>query len=246
MSFFYCKLKLILVYLTNVHYIILGKVNMATQYYLDLEKYSLHKFKENLQKREMIPSRVVLKEDIEENFRIFDLHGIKSLKALLDLLKTKPKIEEFAKKSGLSVHYLTVLKREAGSYLPSSVNLIKFPGIDSKTVESLEKIGIKTTKQFFSKINTGEDINTISEKTSISIDKLNELVSLSDLARLYGVGPVFARIIYKSGIDSVESFTKYTAEEFIKIYEKETQKKADFSIADISFSIDLAKELISN
>ncbi len=217
---------------------------MRKQYYLDLEKYSLQKFKENLQKREMIPSRVILKEDIEGNFKIFDLHGIKSLKALLDLLKTKPKLEKFTKTTGLSINYLTVLKREAGSYLPNPINLRKFPGIEPNTTEALEKVGIKNTRQFFNNVNNEIELDSISQKTSISIDKLNELASLSDLARLYGVGPVFARIIYNSGIDSVESFTKYTADEFIKIYEKETRKKADFSIADISFSIDLAKELI--
>lgn len=68
---------------------------------------------------------------------------------------------------------------------------------------------------------------------------------LSDLARLYGVGPVFAGIIYNVGINSVESFIKYSAEEFIKIYENKTKKKADFSENDINFSINLAKELVT-
>ena len=79
--------------------------------------------------------------------------------------------------------------------------------------------------------------------TGISEERLNELIYLSDLARLYGVGPKFARIIYDVGIKSVQNFAKYEAEEFIRIYETKNQKKADFGVRDISFSIELAKEL---
>ena len=69
---------------------------------------------------------------------------------------------------------------------------------------------------------------------------------MSDLARLYGVGPVFARIIYDVGINSVKGFIKYSAKEFITIYENKTHKKADFGEGDINFSIEIAKELLSN
>ena len=86
----------------------------------------------------------------------------------------------------------------------------------------------------------GEKADEISRETGISPDKLKEPASHSDLARLYGVGPVFA------GIDSVESFVKHSASQFIEIYENRTNKKADFSESDISFSIDLAKELTRN
>ncbi|MCP4107577.1 MAG: DUF4332 domain-containing protein [Desulfobacteraceae bacterium] len=223
-----------------------GQSKMNQQYHLDLEKYSLQKFKRSLQKRNMIPSRVILKENIEERLNILDINGIKTLKALIDVLKTKKKIEDFSKKTGLSTEYLTILKREAGSYLPNPINLKKFSGIDTKTIEALEKIGIKSTKQFFDKVNIGKGTDLISQKTGVSADKLNELASLSDLARLYGVGPVFAQIIYNAGINSVESFIKCSAKEFIKIYENKTKKKADFNENDINFSIDLAKELTTS
>ncbi|MCK5145912.1 DUF4332 domain-containing protein [bacterium] len=217
---------------------------MKDQYYPDLGKYTLQKFKENLRKRDMIPSRVILKDNLEENFCILDFNGIKTLKALIEVLKTKQKVKAFSKKVDLSIEYLTILKREASSYISNPINLKTFPGIDSRTIEALEKIGIKNTKQFFDKVNIGKEANLIYEKTGVSIDKLNELAALSDLARLYGVGPVFARIIYDVGIKSVESFIQYSAEEFIGIYENSTKKKADFSKNDINFSIDLAKELI--
>ena len=92
----------------------------------------------------------------------------------------------------------------------------------------------------------GEKADEISRETGISPDKLKELASHSDLARLYGVGPVFAGMIYDAGTDSVESFVKHSASQFIEIYENRTNKKADFSESDINFSIDLAKELTRN
>ena len=216
---------------------------MKEQYHIDLEKYVLQRFKKSLQKRDMIPSRVILKEKIEERFAIISSNGIKNLKALIDTLKSKQKIEIFSKKTNLSIDYLTILKREANSYLPNPINLKKFPGVDSKDIEILEELGIKNTKQLFSKVKIDGEINQLSQLSSISIERLNELASLSDLARLYGIGPVFARIIYDVGIKSVKTFIKYKPEDIINIYEETTKKKADFGVNDISFSIELAKEL---
>ena len=83
----------------------------------------------------------------------------------------------------------------------------------------------------------------ISQRTEIPIEALTELVCLSDLTRAYGVGPVFARIIYDVGIKSIREFVQNTAEDFIEVYEKKEQKKADFGINEIQFSLELAKEL---
>jgi nucleotidyltransferase/DNA polymerase involved in DNA repair len=162
---------------------------------------------------------------------------------LIEELKTKQKIEVFSKKSKLSIEYLTILKREAKSYLPSPIPLNKFTGINAEDILKLEEIGIKNTKQLFNKAKTKAEINRLSKVTGIPIERIKELVSLSDLSRLYGVGPVFARMIYDVGIKSVEIFIKHSPAEFIEIYENETKKKADFGVNDIKLSIELAKEL---
>ena len=144
---------------------------------------------------------------------------------------------------GLPIDYLTVLKREAKSYLPKPIRLKDLPGVDSKDIDALEEQGIKNTKQLFEKGKLSEARQQLSQVTGISRERLDELVSLSDLARLYGVGPVFARMIYDAGIRSVKTFVRYDAEEFVSLYEKATHKKADFSVNDINFSLELAKEL---
>jgi nucleotidyltransferase/DNA polymerase involved in DNA repair len=216
---------------------------MKEQYYIDLEKYDLQKFKKSIQNRDMIPSRVILKEKIEERFQLLKSIGIENLKDLIDELKTKQNIEVFSKKSTLSIEYLTILNREAKSYLPSPIPLKKFTGINTGDILKLEEIGIKNSKQLFNKAKTKDEIKRLSEVTGIAIERIKELVSLSDLSRLYGVGPVFARMIYDVGIKSVKVFIKHSPAEFIEIYENETRKKADFGVNDIKFSIELAKEL---
>lgn len=191
----------------------------------------------------MIPSRAILKENLEERFQVLNDYGIKNLQMILDVLKTKGKMENFSKETHLPLQYLTILKREVSSYLPKPISLSEFPGVDSQVIKALENNGLKNTRQLFNAVKIENRINDISHSTGLAVEKLAELVSLSDLGRLYGVGPVFARIIYDVGIKSVIDFAKYKGEEFISIYEKETHKKADFSVNDINFSIELAKEL---
>ncbi len=216
---------------------------MRDQYHINLETYTLQKFKRNLISRDMIPSRMRLKDELDERFRILEISGITNLKELIEVLKTKPKIELFSKETGLTIEYLTLLNREAKSYLPNPIRLDKFPGIPSKYVARLDAVGIRNSRQLFNEAKDKKEREQISQRTEIPIETLNELVCLSDLSRAYGVGPIFARIIYDVGVKSIKAFIENTAEDFIRIYEKKEQKKADFGVNEIQFSLELAKEL---
>lgn len=216
---------------------------MNERYQIDLEKYSLQKFKRSLQSREMIPSRISLKDDLDARFRILENCGIANLKELIDRLKTKQKIEQFSQETSLPIQYLTLLNREAKSYLSKPIRLDKFPGVHTEYLDRLEDEGIRNTRQLFLEAQDKSGRKRLSKETGIPKDVLNELVGLSDLSRIYGVGPVFARLIYDVDIRSVKEFVEYTAEDFIRIYEEQTQKKADFGVGEIQFSLELAKEL---
>ena len=216
---------------------------MSDQFQIDLEKYSLKKFKKSLQKRDMIPSRKSLKDDLDSRFEALEKCGITNLKELIDALNTKQKIEDFSQETGLSTQYLTVLNREAKSYRSKPIRLDKFPGLEPKYLDRLDALGIRNTRQLFVEAQAKSSRKRLSKETGIPMEALNELTGLSDLSRVYGVGPVFARMIYDVGIHSVKKFIQYTAEDFIRIYEEQTQKKADFGIAEIQFSLELAREL---
>jgi predicted flap endonuclease-1-like 5' DNA nuclease len=216
---------------------------MGNQYHIKLENYSLQKFKENLKSREMIPSRVILKEDIDGRFAKLEKQHITNLKELTDQLKTKPKLEKFSKDTGLSFEYITILNREAKSYIPKPIRIDKFAGIERNFVKKLETMGLKNTRHILEQAGKKDKREELAAKTGIPIEALNEILCLSDLSRAYGVGPVFARMIYDMGIKTIQEFVEKTAEDFIEIYEEQTNKKADFGTNEIQFSIELAKDL---
>jgi hypothetical protein len=216
---------------------------MGNQYQIDLDKYSLQRFKKSLQTRNLIPSRSSLKDELDVRFKILEDRGITNLKDLTDMLKTKIKVEQFSQETGLSIEYLTLLNREAKSYLSKPIQLNKFSDIQTKYLERLDEVGIRNTKQLFIEAQNKNQRERLSKETDIPLEVLNELMGLSDLSRIYGVGPVFARMLYDVGIKSVKEFIENTAEDFIRIYEEQTQKKADFGVGEIEFSLELAKEL---
>jgi hypothetical protein len=184
-----------------------------------------------------------LKEELDERFYILENNGITNMKELIVRLKTRPGIELFSKETGISVEYLTLLNREAKSYLPNPIRLDKFPGLPASYVDRLESEGISNSRHLFNEAKGKNEREKLSEKTEIPIEIMDELVCLSDLARAYGVGPVFARIIFDVGIKTINEFIQHTAEEIIRIYEEKEGRKADFGISEIQFSLDLTKYL---
>ena len=216
---------------------------MKSQYHMDSEKYSLKSFQISLESRKLIPSRVVLKEKLKSRFRTINSAGLNTLGDLISVLNSKPKIDAFSKKTGLNIDYLTLLKREASSFFPNPVRLNCFTEVDNRVISKLEEMGIKNSKQLFDKFVLIKDMKALSSESGVSEDDLNELVHLSDLSRLYGVGPVFARMVYDIGIDSVKSFLNHSVEEIVKIYEDKNKKKADFTVKDIQFTLEIAGEL---
>jgi hypothetical protein len=215
----------------------------SENYHLDPEKISLEQFRQSLEARELIPSRLILKENLEERFEVLASAGISNLMELIGSLKSKANVENFSEQIGLPVGYLTILKREASSYFPNPVPLKKFPDVDTQILLKLEKLGLKNSKQLFNAARTNEERQNLCSESGVSERQLMELVHLSDLVRLYGVGPAFARLLYNVGIKSVEAFLKYGPREIVRVYEEETGKKADFAEKDIQFSYEMAREL---
>lgn len=216
---------------------------MNCSYHLDPARYSIKQFRENISGREMIPSRMILKEDLEKNFQILVDQGIRSLADLLAVLKTKSKRAEFSLKTGLPEHYLTILNREAKSYFPNPIRLEKFSGIPEQALESLQSRGITHTRHLFEAACQHRDRGGWAEELGISAEDLERLICLSDLVRLYGFGPVFAEMILGVGICSVKEILEFTPEEVLEVYERKSGKKAVFPVQDIRFSLTLARAL---
>lgn len=216
---------------------------MNAHYHIDSRKYTLQQLKMNLLSRELIPSRKVLKEDIERRFKILEKMGILNLQDLINALKNKKKMEIFSSSSGISVDYLTLLRREANSYFPNPVPLNKFPGVSPQDLARLKEKGIKNSRHLFEQVGSDKDRKELAKKSGVSLEHLAELAGLSDLVRAYGVGPVFARILYDTGIHSIRRLIGYSPEEIIHLYEEKFNQKADFSLRDMQFCLEIARAL---
>ncbi len=159
------------------------------EYHIDLEKFSLDEFKNKISESELIPSRKMLKDDIDARFKVLKDNNIHNLQDLTNILKTPKKTREFAQKSGLPEDYLLILRREVNSYTPKPVNLEKFPGVEKETVNKLKSAGIKNTAHLFKKVKTPEDRIKLAAELEISEEEILELTKLADLSRIKWVGP---------------------------------------------------------
>jgi hypothetical protein len=220
---------------------------MNENYFVDTDKFSIDKFKNILCTKEILPGRIILKEKMDERFELLKSKNIMSLSDLLETLKTKQKIDKFSKETELSVEYLTILRREANSYVSVPVKLIDLPFIETDIINKLESQGIKDSKQLFEIAAKLKDRQKLSEKFKLPLDKLSELVSLCDLVRITGVGPVFARIIYDSGIYTVRNFLSCDSVELLeRLSITNSEKgltKAKFTLKDIEYCIELGTDL---
>ena len=220
---------------------------MNENYSIDTTRFSIDKFRNILKTKDILPGRIVLKENIDTRFDILKSNGINSLNDLLERLKTKPKVERFAKVSGLTVEYLTILRREANSYVSVPVHLTELHFVEIEIINQLISIGIKDSKQLFDRAAKRKNRDLLVHSLKLPSNKLTELVALCDLVRITGVGPVFARIIYDSDIHSVGEFLKFDAdalfERLSKTNNDKALTKARFTVKDIEYCIELGKDL---
>ena len=125
---------------------------MTNDYYIDLEKYSLNSFREDLIQAELIPSRRILKDEINSRFEILRENGVENLQDISIILKTPKKTREFAKISNLPEDYLLILRREVNSNQLKPFSLEKFPGVKKETIIKLKSLGIKNTAHLFERV----------------------------------------------------------------------------------------------
>jgi hypothetical protein len=217
-------------------------------YTIDPHRISLDRFHKLTASKHLIPSRVALREMIDERFGILRDLEIENLGELLKILKSKQSLQSFASLSGIPIEYLVLLKREAGSYLARPFPLSDFPGMPHEYVEVLKSKGIRHTREFFELARTDEQQMDLSHQTGIPLARVKELFALSDLSRITGIGGVFARIVYEAGVKSVEQFALTSAavqyQKYMAIINKYKYPAGHFCEEDIQYCIDYASVIL--
>jgi len=216
-------------------------------YYIDLVKITIDDYKAKLESAYLPPSRMILKEKLDERFGYFKDIGIENVKGLIQLLKKKEKFAELSKVDCLSGDYLTILLRELNSALPKPNKIADFTGIPKDTVEKLEKVGIKTTEKLYDKVITKLDRQKLADSTAISNKDILELTKLTDLSRIKWVGVTFARMLYDLEVDTAEKASKSDPIDLhAKINQLNKEKsiyKGQIGLNDIKIFVNAAKEI---
>ena len=194
-----------------------------------------------------MPGRRILKEQTGARFGLLADMGISNLQELHEALKTKKRLSQFAQESGLSPEYLTILRREVNSYRPGAVSLKAFPGVDEDCVARLTAVSIKNSHQLFNQTRTADQQTALSQQTGTGIETLHELIALSDLVRISGVGPVFARMLYDVGVVSSASLAEAQAaplfSQLCDLNKAKAYTKVAFTERDMATCIELAHML---
>lgn len=217
------------------------------RYTLDPTLITLDEFYILTRDKKLIPSRIALHDRMEKRFAKLREAGISHLGALIKSLKSSELVANLSAVTGIPESYLILLKREAGSYLASPFPLSDIPGVPHEYTEVLKSMGIRNTRDFFEKVQSTDDRSETSGKSGIPVARLKEIFSLTDLSRITGVGPVFARVVYQAGITSVDDFAQTKAESHYRAYmtviEKYGYAAGHFSEGDIQYCIDYARVL---
>ncbi|MEA3461862.1 MAG: DUF4332 domain-containing protein [Bacteroidota bacterium] len=218
-------------------------------YSIDPDLLSLEEFWDLIANRRMLPGRSLLQEQMKERFDILGQSGIKNLGELLRMLGTKTKIQSAADRTGLSVDYLVLLKREAGSYLAKPFPLSNFPGIPFEYVELLKSGGIRNTRDLFEQVQDEEVQHELSTSTGIPAYRLKELSILCDLSRITGVGGIFARVLYETGIRSTQEFAGTDVPAILKrcqaVINKHGYAAGKLGEKDIEYGINYANVVVA-
>jgi hypothetical protein len=220
---------------------------MYDPYYINLMEFSLNRFKHILESEEGLPARQILKEDLDTRFDVLVSMGIRNLNDLTGALSTKRKLEAFSQESGLPIDYLVILRREAKSYIPKPVVLREIPGVSLEDIDKLAAVGITHSKHLFARGQTVKEREELAAATGVSIQSLLELVKLSDLARVRGIGAAFTRLFYETGADTVEKLSGWDPEAlFHKAHEVNKEKgvtKVVPPLKDFVQYVTIAKDL---
>lgn len=194
-------------------------------YSTDLERISLDEFQEILSSIELLPGRKILLDGLSTFIEKLKQKGITHLGALQKLLKNKSGYPSLARELAFSVEYLTVLNREINSYISKPAPLSKLEIFTDGELKKLERESLKSTKDLYERGLTPSERRALSKGLSIPQEKIVTALELSDLLRITGVGPVYARILHEMGIKHVSTLLEIDSAQAVEGYKRINAEK---------------------
>jgi hypothetical protein len=216
-------------------------------YYINLRNVSISKYKDILKSADLLPSRIILKNDIDDIFNIIKKQQIENVDELQKALMNKNEVQDFSKKSGIPEDYLKILIREIKSYRQSPNKIEAFPCISENVISKLKNVGIKNTFQIYDKILTLQSRKQFSNQIEISENEILRLTKLTDLSRIRWVNHTFAYVLLEAGYDTAEKVAdadyKELYEKVKKLNEEREIYKAHIGLHDMKLCVEAAKDV---
>jgi len=216
-------------------------------YYIDLTSIKLDDYKLKLEKSSLLPSRMILKEKLDERFNYFKSIGISNVHELRETLKKKQNFNVLSKTEVLSEEYLTILLRELNSIHPKPIKIKEFEKISQDTILKLENAGVQNTVQLYDYILNTHKRKTLEDKSGLDAATIYELTKLTDLSRIRWVGAKFARMLYYAGYDTVEKVAKANHEDLyqtvFQINKEHNFYNGQIGLNDMKLCIEVAKDI---
>lgn len=200
--------------------------SLKSYFHIDLNNFPLERIFERIFSGKIYKSRKILTVDAEEIFDKFISSGIISCQEFINRVSNKKKIVLLAEMLEISEEYVTMLKREVQSYKTKPVNFADIPEIEDEVIECLDDNNIIHTKHFFDLAFIKDLRSSLQKKLNFTNEQMFDLLNMSDLSRINGVGPVFIRLNLDAGITSAKQFATSTAEEIDQWTKKINNEKS--------------------
>jgi hypothetical protein len=216
-------------------------------YYIDLTSISIDEYKEKLKSADLLPSQMILKENIDEIFGRIKTQEIESVEELRKALGSKKKLQSFSEQSGISEDYLKILIRNVNSYRQRPSKIRDFPDVSEDTILRLEDLGTENTLQLYSRILTPQSRYEITSRTGISESDLLRLAKLADLCRIRWVSHTFAYVLLEAGYDTAEQVANADHSQLYEQVKKLNEERQIFrgriGLHDMKLCVEAAREL---
>ena len=209
------------------------------------ETVSLQEIRNRISSTDLIPSRVVLLNDIDAVFEKLGKQGIRTMQDLQKVIKNPKKMEAFSKISGIDLQYLLILRREIESYIPKMFNLEEIDWVSSHVIYKLLENGITNSGQYFAKFSNKGFRSSYAVEAGIDHESLDYLSNLVSLCRVQWVSPNTGRMLIEAGYESCLRLSSADANELFTAMDRVNENgkyfKGTIGLRDIKRLIEAAK-----
>jgi exonuclease VII large subunit len=213
-----------------------------------LDKMSLDAYKRLLEEDYLIPSLLMLRQDIDQVFSKLSDSNIQTAEGLYQALKTKKKAEILADQLGIEREYMIRLRRSISSYIPKSRKIGEYPCIESKLKQAILAQNIKNSKDLYNYLEQHK-LEDLCHHFDVDKKTIVYLKQLMNLSRLRYASPIFVTVLIAAGYHTMDLIAKAEASELLAAFTKYNDQldlyKGKLGENDMRFIIEDARMFMS-